>query len=592
MRRADTSETTSKWASGPVEGGPSANQAARGDALSRWLATVPGGLVLVLAFRALYLLRFGGDPGWMNLNFLLEAKAMRFGNAVELRMPLLRILLFGLRDSGGGGALSLAAIYLFAHVLLAIGIFYLGRAVLGKGPRIRAALAIAVAIVPLFATDSGYRNISCTLGAGLFAALAALLVLPRSRLMVLRFGAALGLAAAAASCRPESALCVAGLTAALAIAGRRVGTGRWGAATAAVGLLIGIVLAELSNRTLAITRGSAGVVWGASYSFYAFYNSSPLLLRIVSSLRHPGSTATEYLRYLASVSLFGGFAENHGSILRALTSHPGKAALWLAVKPFDLPATILLPDSLTPLVVVPYAATVVRFRREGFRKASQSLAPLWLAFAAPFIFDLEWTQALHAPYLLFLAPFLLLLAIWGIEPWLDRASATNLRTLSLVSVVAAGLFVGLAGSRDRSTSPALRSATDWLQQQCAATGCLVNALPQSMEAQGWADFQAGAPLPPKDKRAEDFVRGRYPEGYQESVRWSNRLAKARDNGWLGPVLYVRPMTSLLKCFSDDFDPEHRLEGSPNLDGAPSVARFGDESDRVDIFDLRQRSTAK
>jgi hypothetical protein len=588
MSRARTYETAT-WDPEPGEElteGARWTDPARGGWLSRWLAGVPGGLALVLAFRAFYLFRFGGDPGWMNLNFLLEAKAMRFGNAVELRMPLLRILLFQLREAGASAALSLGAIYLVAHLLLAMGVLYLGRAVLGQGPRSRVALAVAVAVAPIFATGSGYRNISCTLGAGLFAALAALLVLPRGRAMALRFVAALVLAAAAASCRPESALCVAGLAAALAVAGRRVGTGRSGAAAAGAGLVLGLVLAEVSNRGLAAARGSAGVVWGASYSFYAFYNASPLLLRLVASLQHPGSTATEYLRYLASAKLFGGFAENHGSILHALAHHPGKAALWLAAKPFDLPATLLLPDALTPLIVVPYLATVGRFRREGVRAAARTLAPLGLAFAVPLVFALEWTQGLHAPYLLFLAPFLLLLALWGIEPWLGRASPRQLRNLSLVTVTAAALFVGLAGSRGHSTSPALRSATDWLQQRCAGAGCLVNALPQAMEAQGWANFQAGAPLPPKDKRAEDFVLGRYPDDYREGVRFSNRVAKAKVDGWQGPVFYVRPRTTSLKCFDDDFDPEHRLEGSPDLDRAPLAASFGDSADRVDIFELR------
>ena len=555
---------------------------------TRFLASIPGGLALVLLFRGLYLVRFGGDPCWMNLNFLLEAKAVRFGNAVELRMPLSRIVLYLLREAGASTALSLGAIYLVAHSLLAVGIFWLGRAVLRNDPRVRAGLAIVVAGVPMFATDSGYRNIACTLGAALFVAIAALLVSPGRQRLGLRLCAAVVLGAGAASCRPESALCVAGLAALLALAGSRVGTGRLGAAAAGLALLAGIVLGELSNRHLATARGSAGVVWGASYSFYAFYNSSPLLLRLVSSLQHPGSTTTEYLRYLGTVNLFGSFADNHGSITHGLVHHPGNAVLWLLTKPFDLPATIVLPDALTPIAALPLWTVVQRLRREGLTKGLASLAPWWVAFATPLLFDLEWTQGLHAPYLLFLAPFLLLLAMWGIEPWIGRASAKAVGKVSMAALLSAALFVGLAGSRGQSTSPVVRTATEWLENRCADRGCLVNALPQPMEATGWADFQAGAPLPAKDKRAEGFVFGNYPKGYRDDVLWSNRVARAIQRGWNWPILYVRPEISSFKCWTTDFDPEHRLEGEPRLDRMPLLASFQDGTDRVDVFDFSVR----
>jgi hypothetical protein len=150
--------------------------------------------------------------------------------------------------------------------------------------------------------------------------------------------------------------------------------------------------------------------------------------------------------------------------------------------------------------------------------------------------------------------------------------------------VHAALAVAVAGQvSSASTAPPLRAAARWLEERCAATGCLVNALPTPIDAVAWADLQAGARMPLKDKRAEAFVLKHYPPAWLAGVRWDARVAAARAAGWTGPVLYVRTAVRSMAPYSDVFDPEHRLEGAPDPAGAAPLARFADGEDAVEIF---------
>src|SRR6266545_2721242 len=181
----------------PAPGGPFAAPRFLG-------AGTAAALALVVAFRALYLARFGRDPCWMNYNFLFDAKAMRFGYPAEFYgMPLIRSALFAARNAGASAAVALGVLYALGHLLLALGVLALGRSVLGSTPRMRAALALA---------------------------------------------SAFALAAAASSCRPESALSVGALAVALAVLGQRLGSGRAGALAAASGLAAGLLAVRLYDR--------------------------------------------------------------------------------------------------------------------------------------------------------------------------------------------------------------------------------------------------------------------------------------------------------------------------------------------------------
>ena len=552
---------------------------ARGDRAAAILATAAGGLALVLALRVLYLIRFGQDPCWMNFNFLRDAKAMRFGYPAEMvGMPLVSSLLLALRDLGASAAVAIGTLYVAAHLLLAAGVFGLARTVLEDRVRSRVALAIAVAVLPALSTDAGYRNLSCTLAAGSFAALAALLVTPGVRPGPARLAASFLLAALTTSSRPEAALSVAALAAVLALARRRLGWGSTGAAVAAAGFAAG-VLGVAAWGHLAPDRGLSANVW----AFYTFYEANPLLVRLALFLRDPGSVATEYARYRQTARWFGSFEENGGSILRALFRHPGTAAVWLLAKPFDLVATILAPDSFTPLALVPFFLAVRRLRREG-RGAARRWGPVACAFAAPLAFLLVWSQG-YAPYLLIVSPLLVLAAVWGLEPALAAATGRRLRAAAVVVLLAGAAVVAFAGHGTPSTAPALAAAARWLQGRCAAGGCLVNALPQPIDAQVWADLQAGARFPPRENRSEAFVLHRYPPAFVERVRFERRIEDALRGGWRGPILYVRVTARSLKAFDDDFDPEHRLEGVPDLSRAERVATFRRGPDTVEVFEL-------
>jgi hypothetical protein len=549
-----------------------------------WLATTAGGLALVVAMRLLFLARFGSDPGWMNGNFLADAKAMRFDYPAEfVGMPLVRLLVLPLRDAGVGGGASLAILYFLSHVMLALGIFALARLVLAPTVRNRILTALAVAFLPVFAMDSGHQNISCTVGAGLLASVAALQFasVRAASAEAARLAALFVLAAAASCCRPEPLLGVAVLAGAVLLIGPRIGARRAGAFAAGAGLIVGLLVMKLTSHAAAERSFSSG-----SWAFYNFYDRKPYLVRLAAWIINPHSGGSEYARYAESVKVFGSFAENGGSLLRALLRHPVQGALWVAAKPVDGLITTLKLDSFTPLAAIAIVALVRRLRREGRRAAGAHWLPMLCAYGAPTLFSMFFSQGL-AQYLLVASPLLLFAMLWGIEPWVARLQPRTATRLAATAALASAVAVVVGGHPGRASSPVLRDAAAWLQQRCAPHGCLVNALPGPLDIQAWADLQAGAPLPAKDKRAEEFVLHQYRPAFVERVRWSYRRAEARRRGFTGPVLYVRPQTSSLKCFSDDFDPEHALEGMPDdLATASLAASFSDRDDRVEIFELR------
>ena len=269
--------------------------------------------------------------------------------------------------------------------------------------------------------------------------------------------------------------------------------------------------------------------------------------------------------------------------------NPVQGVLWLAAKPVDGVITTLKLDSFTPfaaIAIVTLIRRLRRVRREARGAAGAHWLPMLCAYGAPTLFSLFFSQGL-AQYLLVASPLLLFAMLWGIEPWVARLQPRAATRLAAAAAVASAVAVVVAGHPGRASSPVLRDAAAWLQQRCAPQGCLVNALPGPLDVQAWADLQAGAPLPAKDKRAEEFVLHQYRPAFVEQVRWSYRRAEARRRGFTGPVFYVRLQTSSLKAFSDDFDPEHALEGIPDdLATASLAASFNDRDDRVEVFALR------
>src|SRR3954454_18993424 len=90
--------------SGPAEGsGP-------GWFSPRFLAS---SLALLLGMRGLYLWRFGWDPGWMNVTYLLRAKQWVMGAPfLAEEPPLTPLLLWGIRSLGVSATGALGLIYL------------------------------------------------------------------------------------------------------------------------------------------------------------------------------------------------------------------------------------------------------------------------------------------------------------------------------------------------------------------------------------------------------------------------------------------------------------------------------------------------
>jgi hypothetical protein len=550
------------------------------------LSTTGGALALVMVLRGLYLARFGADSCGMNGNFLLEAKAMRFGYPAEITgEPLASALLFVLRNAGASMAVAMGVLYLFGHTLLAWGFLAFARATLAATVRSRAVAALAVGVLPIFATDTGYRNISCTLAAGLLATAGALLVLKstvkrgRKRVLALWVVALLCAAGAAAS-RIEAGLGVALIALALIIRGRRLGTGRWGATAPIAGLVAASLFTRHWDHGFT-KRGSVAV-----YRFYSGLVQGPLLFRGVLRLRNPGWTGHEYQRYLAATRVFGSFEDNDGDLLHAFVSHPGKAVAWFVIKPLDLIIHVLFPDAFTPLALVALWLAARRARRLGVRPFFQQWGPALVTFGGPALVLLAFCDQSH--YILTLSPLILLFALWGIEPALARQSAARVNGGLWVTLAAGTLMVAFLGHLGGRAMVATDAAAAWLEDRCGAGGCLVNALPETFDAAVWADLQAGAPLPERSKRSEAFVTHRYPARYRAEVGFDGRVARARAAGWHGPIYYVDVRALAEPTFNDDFQPEHRLEGPVDLSAARPATTFRNGLDTIDIFQLPSR----
>src|SRR3954466_4370311 len=124
---------------------------------ARWSRrTFWGGVACVLAARGLYLLRYGWDLGWGNVGYLNHARAIVLADhqAVE-EQPLTYFALIAARKLGLTALGANEAVYLMAHLLLALGALGIGPFVWpAASRRRRASLVATLALLPLLASQS------------------------------------------------------------------------------------------------------------------------------------------------------------------------------------------------------------------------------------------------------------------------------------------------------------------------------------------------------------------------------------------------------------------------------------------------------
>src|SRR5207244_1805054 len=137
--------------------------------MSRWFAPrfIAWSLALLVFMRGLYLWRFGWDPGWMNVTYLLRAKHWVMGAPFLAEEPPLPP-----RRAGGVGLLgstltsSLAAFGRVSHVPLVLALPGLGWFLRpAAGPRRRACASPTASLVPLRACGTGRTNLALLVGA-------------------------------------------------------------------------------------------------------------------------------------------------------------------------------------------------------------------------------------------------------------------------------------------------------------------------------------------------------------------------------------------------------------------------------------------
>jgi hypothetical protein len=521
---------------------------------------VAASLGLVLGVRGLYLSRFGWDPGWMNVTYLLRAKQWVLGaDFIAEEPPLTPLLLWGMRGLGLSATSALAAIYLLSHLLMFLGILGLGWFVWPEaGPRRRWAVVVTTALVPLLACETGRNNLGVIVGAGLATSTTALAAISArtGRLWLLPL-TAVG-AFLAGTARTESMLTVLAASAILAFG--RIPDLRRPRLTAAVA-----VIASLAAM-FALSRFRRHDVQ-SDYAFYTFYDGLPFLM-------YPHLTFSEYERYRASVGYFGSFEANHGSLIRALVLHPGWALVRVAAKAVDMFGVLLWVQSLTP-VGVPAAIAGLRQRARGWHSA-------WLlaAFAPALVVLLVPNANPH--YYVSLAAPLVLACARGFDRWTAQLSAKAARSVAVGSVAVMAILVGWVGRWEPSSSRTINQASGWLEERCR-TGCLANVVPQSLERQVWVDLQAGARIVRGHSRSEGAITGDFARAHERDYNYCERVKRARAAGFRGPVLYIDARIQSYRAFDPDFDPEVRYQGQVELEGATVEKRFVSGPDELVIY---------
>jgi hypothetical protein len=566
-------------------------------------ATFLGALVVVAVARLLYLARYGWDLGWMNLLYLERARSIALGRAdvaTAEEQPLAYFALVAARGLGLDARQANELIYLVAHLLLAAGALGIARFVWPQiAARRRRALVATLAVVPLLASQSGRNNLGVSLAAGLAAGALALAVTaaaaPRARPSTI--GAILlgGVAAALASMgRYESLMTCLGGALVLGVVGPRmpgVRQARGPALALGLGALGGLATVIALHRAL-----GAGAPADKTYAFYTFYDGLPLLM-------YPHPHAGEYDRYAASVGFFGTFADNHGSVLRALVHHPGFALLRILTKPVDHLAVLAWLYGLTPigLALAAVGARGVARPRDGSsdRSRARTWPRRWVLAAYLFPLGMLFIPQQNQAYYLCVAVPLVLMVARGADRVGARLRPAPARALGAAVMLSALAFVVVAGKAHVSNSRAINAAVPYLEQRCR-DGCLTNVLPQALRDQLWVVTDAGARLPSREKRDEQAILHPKIEARVETTTGANiergarssepydfcaRVRRSRAGGFGGPVLYVDARVTTFTVFDPDFDPEVRYEGTVDRAGLVPERRFPSGPDEVVVYNL-------
>ncbi|HVR62890.1 MAG TPA: hypothetical protein VMU50_13385 [Polyangia bacterium] len=550
------------------------------------LKTFVGATAGVLAARALYLFRFGWDIGWMNQGYLASARLIALGGHQSVEeQPLAYFALLAARRLGFSARAANEAVYLVAHLLLALGVLGLARFVWpGAGARRRWALAVAVAVTPLLACESGRNNLGAALAAGLAAsalavgATAATATRVRAGEIAQFLFAAL-LAALATAGRYEALATCTGAALVLALLGGRmpgVPQHRRAAVALGVGVAAGLLAVMAVRRALA-----GGAAPTGTYGLYTFYDGLPLLM-------FPHLPSTEYARYRASVGFFGGFQENHGSLLRALLHHPGWALVRFITKPVDQLAVLLWFYGLTPIGVA--LAAIGTRGISGRRPGEWQRGWLLAAFLLPLAMLLV-PQQNPAYYLSVAAPLLLAMAR-GADRIGARLPPRTARTVGAATTLIGIALIAVAGKRTITNSRALNDAAAYLETRCQQTGCLTNSLPQSIGSQAWVVTDAGAPFPPRVHRDEQAVLEGFRPKDASAFNYCARVDRARANHFAGPVLYVDARIKTFTAFDPDFDPTVRFQGTLDRANLIEERRFTAGPDEVIIYRLGEDSPCR
>lgn len=528
-------------------------------------------LLLTFGLRGLYLLRFGWDPMWANAVYLAQAKSLVVGPPRLYGPPVAVWVLVGERALGLAPVPALALLALAAHLALAAGTIALAHAMWPSLPRFKGqALALFIAATPLVAGYSGYEDIGALLGAALFVCAVAAAVFNAASPSIRWSAIALAAALVAAATRTEAVVGGAALALVLAIVEpeRGLPAGRSTAMLVATGVALGLCVTAAAHR-VAVGRFELA---DPTYPFYTFYAGMPP--RMCDT-----PCDTEYGSYAASITHFGSFAENRGSLVRAVLLHPRALVTRTVYKVFEWAGRVADPGTvgwLAPLAVIGLIRTVRDPRRRGFALLA-FLGPALVLLVPPAV----------PMYFLSVLPAFLLLAADGAEA--VGAPASTRLGLAIGIVLFGIAWAGHYGWPGPSSPRVLNTVARDLERRCQA-GCLMNYLPQHVSAEAWVVLDAGAPLPPPPSTDERFALGEVSPELAVACRYRERVARARAAGYRGPVLYLEVRAETASAYIWGFDRERDFEGPVDLSHAHLEAVYADGPDVARLWSFPPGTT--